>query len=98
MIIRLGGMHMLMSFLGSIGALMKGTGLEEIMAKVFGGVKKMLDGKKYPQNFRALRIVAEELLRGVIDPNIFETTDNLLKYLLDHLLNRKHRLSGLITF
>ena len=41
MLIRFGGMHMLMSFLGAIGTLMKGTGLEEIMSQVFGRVKKM---------------------------------------------------------
>ena len=67
MLIRLGGMHMLMSFLDAIDTLMKGTGLEEIMARVFGGVKKMLDGKKYPDSFRALRFVAEELLRDVVN-------------------------------
>ena len=43
--IRLGGMHMTMSFIGCIGFLMKGTGLEETMSCVFGGVKKMLEGK-----------------------------------------------------
>ena len=79
--VRLGGMHTLISFLGSIGTLMKGTGLEEIMSKVFGGVKKMLDGKKYPQNFRAMRIVAEELLRNVLDPSEIQTTDDLLNHL-----------------
>ena len=89
MIIRLGGMHMFMSFLGSIGSLMKGTGLEQIMATVFGGVKKMLDGKKYPDNFRALRIVAEELLRDVIDPHNFETTDDLLESLNENLKESK---------
>ena len=89
MINRLGGMHMLMSFLGSIGSLMKGTGLEEITAKVFGGVKKMLDGKKYPDNFRAMRIVAEELLRDVIDRSNFETTDELLESLNENLKESK---------
>ena len=89
MVVRLGGMHMLMSFLGSIGSLMKGTGLEEIMAKVFGGVKKMLDGKKYPDNFRALRIMAEELLRDIINPINFETTDDLVKHLFEDLKESK---------
>ena len=84
-IVRLGGTRMFMSFLGSIGTLMKGTGLEQIMVDVFGGVKKMLDGKKYPDNFRTLRIVAEELLRDVIDPNNFEITDELLETLSKNL-------------
>ena len=32
---RLGGFHMLMSFLGSIGKLMKGSGLEDVFAEVY---------------------------------------------------------------
>ena len=60
---RLGGMHTLMSFVGAIGTLMGGSGLEEVMEVAFGGVQKMLAGKKFPQNVRALRIVAEEVLR-----------------------------------
>ena len=39
---RLGGMHMLMSFVGSIGTLMAETGLAQILESVFGGVEKML--------------------------------------------------------
>ena len=35
---RLGGMHMLMSFVGTVGTLMNNTGLEELMNSAFGGV------------------------------------------------------------
>ena len=66
LILRLGGMHMLMSFVGAIGTLMTETGLSEILKSVFGGVEKMLTGKKFPMNMRAMRMVAEELLRDVI--------------------------------
>ena len=45
----LGGMHMLMSFVGAVGTQMNNTGLEELMNSAFGGVLKMLSGKKYPQ-------------------------------------------------
>ena len=44
---RLGGMHSLMSFIGSIGALMADTGLSDIMSSVFGGVSKM--EKSFPR-------------------------------------------------
>ena len=57
---------MLMSFVGSIGTLMTETGVAQILESVFGGVEKMLTGKKFPMNVRALRMVAEELLRDVI--------------------------------
>ena len=47
LISRLGGMHMLMSFVGAIGMLMAETGLTQILESVFGGVEKMRTGKKF---------------------------------------------------
>jgi hypothetical protein len=35
------------------------TGLADVLSAVFGGVAKMLTGKKFPQNVRAMRLVAE---------------------------------------
>ena len=58
-ILRLGGMHMLMSFIGSVGALMADSELSGILEPTFGGVSKMLSGKKIPQNMRALRLLLE---------------------------------------
>ena len=63
---RLGGMHLLMSFIVSVGGLMTDSGLEEILNSSFGGAPNMLAGKRLPQNFRALRIVVEELLRDIL--------------------------------
>ena len=63
---RLGGMHMLMSFGGSVVVLIENSGLEEILSSAFAGVSKLLSGKKILQNTRPLRLVTEELLRGVI--------------------------------
>ena len=63
---RLGGMHLLMSFIGSIGSLMANSGLEEILKHSFAGVEKMLTGKKYPMNLGALRMVVEELLQSKV--------------------------------
>ena len=62
--LRLGGMHLLMSYCGGIGTLMADTGIVEILSVAFGGVLKMLSGKKFPQNVRALRMLVEELLRS----------------------------------
>ena len=42
---RLGGMHWLMSFIGSFGALMVGSGLKEILRSAFRDTEKMLLGK-----------------------------------------------------
>ena len=63
---RLGGMHWLMSFVGSIGTLMMNSGLEDILKKAFASVSKMLAGKMFPMNVRALRLVTEEILKNYI--------------------------------
>ena len=65
-ILRLGGMHFLMSFIGCVGNLMAHSGLDDILNSAFGGVEKMLSGKNFPQNFRALRMVVEELLGSFV--------------------------------
>ena len=66
-LLRLGGMHMLMSFIGAVGNLMAETGLVDIMSPTFAGVHKMLLGKKFPMCMRALRMVVEVLLTPVLD-------------------------------
>ena len=65
-VLRSGGMHTLTRFVGSVGALIGNIGLEEVLKAAFGGVTRMLTGKNFPQNTRALRMVAVELL----EPNI----------------------------
>ena len=77
MVLRLGGMHMLMSFVGSVGTLMAETGLTDVMEAAFAGTAKMLNGKKFPQNVIALRMVVEELLRNTIEISEFKCMDDL---------------------
>ncbi|KAJ4944771.1 hypothetical protein JOQ06_013311 [Pogonophryne albipinna] len=79
--LRLGGMHALMSFNGAIGSLMAESGLSSVLSEVFGGVAKMLNGKKFPQNVRALRMMAEEVLRSVIMDGHFQKADDLMRAL-----------------
>jgi hypothetical protein len=64
---RLGGIHMLMSFVGCVGMLMANSGLEEVMKAAFGGVTRMFTGKKFPQNTRAIRMVTEEVWHGTVE-------------------------------
>ena len=45
---------------------MANSGLEEILKAGFSGMEKMLTGKKFPMNLRALRMVVEELLRDAL--------------------------------
>lgn len=74
---RLGGMHLLMSYVGCIGQLMENTGLTEMMSAAFGSIDAMLSGKKYPQNVRALRMVVEELLRPLFQANQLKSAEDL---------------------
>ena len=74
---------MLMSFVGAVGSLMEESGLLEVMIAGFSGVAKMLNGKKFPQNVRALRIIVEELLRKIIQDSKVESYDELMLHLDD---------------
>lgn len=74
---------MLMSFVGAVGTLMAGTSLAEILESVFGGVSKMLIGKKFPMNIRAMRMLTEELLRDVVQQSQLTCHDDLLTALED---------------
>ena len=60
---------------------MAGSGIKEILAGTFGSVDKMLNGKKYPQNFRALRMLVEEVLRDVVQMPEVTSFNNLIKVL-----------------
>ena len=80
-ILRLGGMHSPMSFIGSIGTLMADTGLSDIVSSVFGGVSKMLTGKRFSQNVRALRMVAEEARCGIIQDKPLHCSGDLMQVL-----------------
>ncbi len=77
-ILRLGGMHMLMSFIGSVGYLMTKTGLADILSSAFGGVHKMLIGKKFPMCMRALRMVVEIILEQLIKDLKVQCYDTLM--------------------
>ena len=56
-----------MSFVGSIGVLMKISGLLPWLKSAFGDVEKMLTGKKFPMNVRALRSAMLELVRNHVE-------------------------------
>ena len=87
-ILRLGGMHYLMSFVGAVGANTAGSGVAEVLESTFFGVTKMLTGKKFPQNIRALKMLTEELLRGIFQDNPSIQSMNALQTHLDILCSR----------
>lgn len=77
-ILRLGGMHMLMSFIGAVRNLMTETGLADIMSAAFAGVHQMLIGKKFPMCMRALRMVVEVILEPTINDHSLLCYDTFL--------------------
>ena len=64
--LRLGGMHLLISFVCASSTPLNGSGEIEVLGPVFAGVTKMLSGKKFPYNVRALRILVEDVLRPIL--------------------------------
>ena len=66
LVVRPGEMHTLMSFIGCIGTLMSGSGLEELLGAAFKGVSHMLKGSAWPKAVRGLRMVVCALLEPLI--------------------------------
>lgn len=56
-------MHTLMSFLSSIGKLMKASGIENLISAAFGGLANILAAKVWINSFRAFRMVVAALLQ-----------------------------------
>ena len=56
-----------MSLIGSVGALMAGSGLKEILSSAFAGSDKMLQGKKFHMNLGTFTFVVTELLKGHVE-------------------------------
>ena len=65
-------MHMLMNFIHAAAIIKAGSGVKKVLA---GSIDKMLDGMKYPQHYRALRMLVEKLCRDVVqEPEVISFT------------------------
>ena len=82
-------MHFLVSYIGSIGVLMAGTCMKEILEKAFGGVSKMSTVKKYPQNLRALKMLMEEVLRPLLKDRKITSHSHLMNVLKEKSKSRR---------
>ena len=78
-----------MSFIDSVGTLMNETGMADVLTPFFGGVAKMLIGKKFPQNVRALRLMTEEVLKHILAEQHFKSTDELIAALKERAHHSK---------
>ena len=65
----LGGFHTLMSFLGSIGHVMSGSGIDEVLEQVFATnvVPHILSGKAFARAVRGHMLIHSALLRIVLE-------------------------------
>ena len=73
---RLGGFHTTMSFLGSIGKLMAGSGIEELLAEVYAenSVEHMLSGKAVSR-FLGGHFLVESSLKDLLFDLVAEDFD-----------------------
>ena len=68
MVCRLGGFHTMMSFMGSIGTMMKGSGLEEALGNVYGpnAVTHMITGKAVSRALRGHFLIEAALTNKLL--------------------------------
>ena len=92
-----GGMHWVISFVGCIGVLIKNSGLLSWLKSALGGEEKMLTGKKFSMNFRALCFAMLELFRDYVgEMKAFQDLANFLDACsLENMLS-KNRIDILI--
>ena len=66
-IVRLGGFHLLMSFMGAVGTIMAGSGLKDLFCVIYAenSVEKMLSGHAYSRAARA-HILAHAALSSLV--------------------------------
>lgn len=76
-IVRLGGFHLLMSYLGSIGYIMDGSGIAELWSTVYGSssVPHMLSGHAYARAIRAHILTYCALAKLILQDVHFDDSD-----------------------
>ena len=65
MVLRLGGFHAEMSFLGAIGHLMGGSGLQQVFVTIYASVEHILSGKAISRAVRA-HLLVDAVLNGLV--------------------------------
>ena len=85
-ILRPGAMHIIMSFLGCIGYLMRGSGLDVLVSAAFGHVTAIMNGKSWVMSMRAFRMVTAALLKSFLKdgPKTFDELEADLEVYIKH--------------
>ena len=93
-IVRLGGFHLLMSFMGAVGNIMAGSGLEELWSTVYApsSVSHMITGHAYSRALRAHFLTQEALATILLKSSaaLDETSKENLRQLYTSLLGGSH--------
>ncbi|GBP58029.1 hypothetical protein EVAR_39745_1 [Eumeta japonica] len=108
-IVRLGGYHMLMSFLGSIGYIMEGSALKEALSVIYdpNSVGKMLDGHAFARSVGRHGLIRVALMKLnydklAIDQNLQEFLEGYIMDIMrrtmyyDNIEESEEVLNGLI--
>lgn len=76
-VVRLGGFHLLMSFMGAIGAVMAGSGLKELLMTIYANnsVDRILNGHAYLRAIRAHNMLCNLALASLIFNDITITDE-----------------------
>jgi hypothetical protein len=73
-----GAMHIIMSFMGCIGTLIKGTGLDVLVGAAFGHHKGIMSGKAWVKAMRAFRMVTIVLLQHIFK-KVYNSFDEIIR-------------------
>ena len=97
MVARLGGFHLLMSFLGSVGFIMTGSGLEDLWSTVYApaSVAHMITGHAFARAMRA-HILTSAALFSLLTLNINDKDKDTLKSVHQSLLKKEYDCAGLV--
>jgi hypothetical protein len=76
-VVRLGGFHLLMNFMGAVGHVMRGSGLEDVLRVIYGPVtiEAVLSGKSYARAVRGHFLVQRALNQLLLHSLIPSTED-----------------------
>lgn len=95
-VVRLGGFHLLMSYMGSIGAIMAGSGLKELLCTIYAenSVDKILNGHAYSRAVRAHMLINLALAHLIFTDEVQLTEAEQGE--MDRILNDSDRSSILL--
>ena len=85
-----GMMHTLMSFLGCIGTLMKGSGVHVLMSAAFGCITSIINGKAWTNALRTYRLIIAALLQSFYSngPKTHQELSDFLETAREHPTGR----------